>query len=124
MLIDFAADGYRLLPLAAVGDHFIFGDNNNRTLVYSLSTGRQLAHAFGTPLDVTKSGSIVAIENDAGQIGLYSVPQLEKVDDLTFPSGVVFARFSDDGTRLFVLTADQRAYTLTVSTDAKKSEGQ
>ena len=101
--------------IAAVGDRVILTDSQNRTLVYSLSTGAQLGHAFGRPLDINRDGSMVAVQNDRGDVALYSIPALERIDGLVFPAEVAFARFSDDGGKLFLLTVDQVAYTLAVN---------
>ena len=114
LLIDLGNGSLRVQSIVTVGDNIVMRDNQNRTLVYSLATGKQLGHAFGTPMEVSKDGSTVFVQNNPGEVTLYSLPQMEKRDEMTFSSRVVFARFSDDGRRLFVLTEDHTAYTIAV----------
>lgn len=101
-----------------MGDLVVYNDNRNRTLVYSLGSGTQVGHAFGTPLDVSNDGALVAVQNSAGEMTVHGLPRLERVDGWQFPSEVAFARFSDDGRKLFVLTVDHTAYTLAVGPQA------
>jgi hypothetical protein len=114
LLIDFANNSFRLLEMESAGDTVVVSDNMNRTLAYSLASGAQTGRAFGTPVALSKSGTLVVIQNSSGEVTIYSLPTLEKVGDLSFPSPVAFAQFSDDDKRLFVLTKDQHIYTLAV----------
>jgi hypothetical protein len=114
LLIDFGNDSFRLGPVVLAGGTLVVNDNRNRTLAYSLATGKKTGGAFGTPLDVAQSGSMVLVQNIPGQLTLYSLPLMQRLDDLTFPFRVTLARFQADDTRLFVLTEDQTVYVLTV----------
>ena len=114
LLIDFGNDSFRLGPVVLAGGTLVVNDNRNRTLAYSLATGKKTGGAFGAPLDVAQSGSMVLVQNVPGQLTLYSLPLMQRLDDLTFPCRVTLARFQADDTRLFVLTEDQTAYVLTV----------
>jgi Peptidase family M48 len=117
VLVDTGGNSFRIRTVDAAKDTVVIGDSRNRTLAYSLSTGKQLGHAFGTPVRLSKDGSVLLVENGAGQAILYSLPTMEKKDDLSFPSGVAFARFGDDAKRLFILTKDHTAYTLSLNTN-------
>ena len=44
-----------------------------------------------------------------------------KIDDLVFPSELVYARFSDDGKKLFILTRNQNYYLIDSEGFALKS---
>ena len=114
LLIDFGNDSFRLGPVVLAADTVIVNDNRNRTLAYSLATGKQTGGAFGTPLDVAQSGSMVLVQNVPGQLTIYSLPLMQRLDELTFPFRATLARFQAADTRLFVLTEDQTAYVLTV----------
>lgn len=112
VLVDFGRDSFRPVTIVAAGNHVVIGDNANRTLVYSLATGTTRGHAFGSPLDVATGAPLVCVQNAPGEITVHSLPALERAGEFVFPSEVVFARFSPDGKRLFVLTGDQTAYTI------------
>jgi hypothetical protein len=112
VLIDFGRDSFRPVTVFAAGGHVVIGDNANRTLVYSTETGKTLGHAFGSALDVATGPPRVCVQNAPGEISVHSLPALEKAGELVFTSEVVFARFSPDGRRLFVLTGDQTANTI------------
>jgi hypothetical protein len=124
LLVDYGNGSFRMTPLAAAGEHVIAGDTENRTLVFSLATGREVARTFGTPLAVSGDGSLVLVQNAAGETGVYSVPALEKRQDLVFPSRVRYARFGEGARVLFVLTDDQTAYTIAVGTQEPTTGGQ
>ena len=119
VLIDFGRDSFRPVTLVAAGDHIVIGDNANRTLVYSIETGKTLGHAFGSPLDVATGAPLVCVQNAPGEITVHSLPALERAGEFVFPSEVLFARFSPDGKRLFVLTGDQTAYTIDLAATTK-----
>jgi len=71
-------------------------------------------------LTAVKDGSLLLVENNPGQVTLYSIPSMEKRDELTFPARVSFARFSEDAKRVFVLTNDHTAYTLNLGATEEK----
>jgi hypothetical protein len=114
LLIDFGNDSFRFGTVVLAGDTVIVNDNRNRTLAYSLATGAQTGSAFGTPLDVARNGTMVAVQNVAGRLTIYSLPLMRRLDEVTFTSQAELARFHADDTRLFVLTGDQTAYVLKV----------
>jgi hypothetical protein len=114
LLIDFGNDGFRLGPVVLAAGTLVVNDNRNRTLAYALASGKQTGGAFGTPLDVAQRGSMVVVQNVPGKLTIYSLPLMERLDELTFPFRATLARFQADDTRLFVLTEDQTAYVLTV----------
>ena len=112
LLVNFGRGSFRADKVIAEGDRVIIGDDENRTLAYSLASGKPLGRAFGSPLDVSPGAGQVCVQNGAGEVAIYSVADMQKVDEFVFPSAVAFARFSPDGKRLFVLTKDQTAYTI------------
>jgi WD40 repeat protein len=96
----------------AAGNSVVIGDNENRILIYSLATGQQTGAGFGHSAIVSPVSGLVAVENEAGQILLCDLATMEKRDEFRFNSPVSMKRFSDDGKRLFVLTAAQTAYVI------------
>ena len=84
----------------------------NRVLVYSLADGEQKGRFFGGRPTVSKAANLLSVENERGQLIVYDLATMAKRDEFTFNSPVALTRFSPDGKRLFVLTANQTAYTL------------
>jgi hypothetical protein len=114
LLVDFGNDSFRLGSIVLAAGTLVVNDNRNRTLAYSVETGTQTGSAFGTPLDVAQRGSMVVVQNIPGQLTLYSLPLMQRLDELTFPFRATLARFQADDSQLFVLTEDQTAYVLTL----------
>jgi WD40 repeat protein len=110
LLIDTGKGSFRVTRCFTDGDWVLVGDNENRTRVYSLSTGEQKAVLFGNYSMVSTAAGILVVENEAGQIDVYDLKSLEKRNLLTFPYHISAWSFSADGKRLFVLTANQVAY--------------
>ena len=90
-------------------------DTENRTLVYSLSSGQQKAKVFGRLAAVSAVSNLLCVENGEGLMNLFDLTTFEQREQFTFPTRVSFARFSEDGKRLFVLTANQTVYLLDFS---------
>jgi WD40 repeat protein len=110
LLIDTGKGSFRITRCLAEGDWVLVGDNENRTRVYSLSTGEQKAILFGGYSMLSTAAGILVVENELGQIDVYDLKALEKRNLLTFPYNISAWSFSADGRRLFVLTANQMAY--------------
>jgi len=115
LLIETGKGSFRITQAFATADSVVVSDNQNRTLVYSLSTGEQRGKIFGTGASVAPASKLLCLENEPGRLSVYSFTSLEKLDEFTFSSPVSLTRFSGDGTMLFVLTADQTVYHLDVS---------
>ena len=112
LLVDTGKRSFQLLKPQADGDWVLVPDNENRTLVYSLSTGEKKATFFGVRSVISIAAGLLAIENESGQLDIYGLSGLEKRTQLNFPSNISLITFSGDGTRLLVLTSDQTAYIL------------
>jgi WD40 repeat protein len=110
LLIDTGKGSFRVTRTFAEGDWILVADGENRTRVYSLSTGEQKAILFGTFSTVSTAAGILLIENESGQIDVYDLKSLEKRNQLTFSYHISAWAFSADGKRLFILTANQTAY--------------
>ena len=61
---------------------------------------------------------LLCVENEVGKLAVYDLDTLEKRDELVFSSPISMLRFSLDGRRLFVLTVNQTAYVMDVSSVA------
>ncbi len=115
LLVETGKGSFRLSNVFAAGDWVIIADTQNRVLVYSLKTGELKGRVFGGFATVSVASGLLCVENESGQLTVYSLETMEKRDQFTFPTRVSLIRFSPDGKRLFVLTSNQIAYTLDVS---------
>jgi Peptidase family M48 len=115
ILVDTGKGSFRITRAYAAGDWVVAADSDNRTRLYSLSNGEEKGTFFGTQSQLSLAAATLAIQNEAGQLDVYSLPSLEKRTQLVFPSRISLQRFSADGKRLFVLTSNQTAYILDVA---------
>jgi WD40 repeat protein len=110
LLLDTGRGSFRVTRAFAEDDWVLIGDNENRTRVYSLSTGEQKGILFGTHSALSSAAGILIVENQSGQIEVYNLNTLQKRTHLTFPHPISAWSFSADGKRLLVLTANQTVY--------------
>ena len=111
LLVDTGKGSFRITRCSAQGDWVVVGDNENRTRIYSLSSGDLKGSVFGTHSIISASAEVLAVENDLGQVDVYGLSDLNKRTHLAFPYKISAWSFSGDGKQLFVLTANQIAYT-------------
>lgn len=113
---------YFSLQGAGASHHWIaLADRNNRMLVYSMSSGEEIGRFFGAHPAFSSTTDLISIENEDGHVTLYDINTGQDLDRWVFSSPVVMLEFSADGKRLFVLTADQTAYVLDVSSFAGRN---
>jgi hypothetical protein len=109
-LVNTGQYSFHLENAYAAGDWLLIADNENRTLIYSISNGELKGFVFGQRSILSSAAGYIATENGAGQLQIYGLPGLEKGSRLSFSSPIAMDRFSADGKRLFVLTSDQHFY--------------
>jgi len=118
LLIETGKGSFRIANVFAAGDYVVIADTQNRVLVYSLSTGEQKGRVFGSRAVIGgmdgQSAGLMCVENERGKLTVYDLTSLGKRDEFTFTHPVSLTTFSQDGKRLFVLTANQSAYVLNV----------
>jgi WD40 repeat protein len=110
LLSDTGKRSFGITRSYAEGDWILVGDNENRTHVFSLSTGEEKGSLFGTNALLSAAAGILLIENEQGQVDVYDLKSLEKRNHLTFHHNISGWSFSADGKRLLVLSANQRVY--------------
>jgi WD40 repeat protein len=115
LLVETGKGSFRIKSASATGDWVVITDNENRVLVYALSSGEQKGKVFGSRAALSKASNLLCVENENGQVTIYDVMTMEKRDQFIFSSPMSLASFSQDGKKLFVLTADQTAYVLDLS---------
>ena len=108
-LVETGEGSFRIRTVLADGDWLSVSDNQNRVLLYSLSSGELKHRFFGGDVTISSESNLAAIENFAGQISIYDLTTGEKINEMNFKAPVVLARFDKYGKKLFVLTSDQEA---------------
>jgi hypothetical protein len=119
VIVDTNKGSFGARDVFAGGNSVLIGDSQNRILVYSLATGEQTGKGFGHGAEVSAASGLVVVENEAGQVLLCDLATMEKRDEFRFTSPVSMKQFSNDGKRLFVLTASQMAYVIDLSGSTK-----
>jgi peptidase M48-like protein len=118
LLIETGKGSFRIASAFATGDYVVIADTQNRVLVYLLSTGEQKGRVFGGRAivgGVDGTGGLMCVENERGKLAVYDLASLEKRDEFAFAHPISLTSFSQDGKRLFVLTANQAVYVLNVN---------
>lgn len=114
-LMETGKGSFRIKNVIANGDRVAVSDSENRTLVYSLRSGEQRGKVFGREAAFSNVNNLLCVENKDGILELYDLTSFAKRQRYTFGSRVSLVRFSPDGKRMFVLTANQIVYLLDVS---------
>jgi WD40 repeat protein len=98
---------FKIVDAVATGDYFVAMDDQNRALIYSISSGKLLGHVFGSRATLSPLAGMLCVENESGQLNLYDLKTLEKRGQLSLGDRIKMVRFSGDGKRLAVVTANQ-----------------
>lgn len=110
IVIDTANGAIDIRKYMANRDWVVAYDSIGRTLVYSLKTGKCIDKIFGTPRNLSLSGTLL-VQHGAGRLALHDLSATRKTD-LTLPFSVSSTFFSRDGKKLLLLTNDQVVYTI------------
>ena len=114
-LMETGKGSFRISDVVAGRDLVLISDNQNRTIVYSLASGQQLGKVFGSRAAFSTASNLLCVESKEGVLELYDLTSFAKRQHYTFGSRVSLVRFSADGKRLLVLTANQTVYLLDIS---------
>jgi outer membrane protein assembly factor BamB len=97
-----------------VGDNLYLSSDDNRTMVYALSTGAQLRQLFGYVIALDPSSSRICMVNRRDEAVVYD-PEGRQIASFHTGSPLRFAAFQNNGTHLILLTADQKVRTMDIS---------
>lgn len=115
LLIDTGKGSFRLANVFAAEDWVVVTDTQNRVLIYSLKTGAQLGRVFGGFAAVSAQTGLLCVENETGKLAVYDLKSMEKKADYIFSNPIAMVRFNSNAPQLFVLTVNQTAYLLDMS---------
>jgi WD40 repeat protein len=119
LMVETGKGSFRIKEVFTSGDWVVVVDTENRVLIYSLVDGHQAGKVFGKRPTITVATNLLSVETEEGVLAIYDLATFEKREQFTFSSPVAMTRFSPDGKRLFVLTANQTVHHLDVSSLAK-----
>jgi hypothetical protein len=101
----------------ADGDWVVVSAAGNQVLAFSLASGAERGHFFGTHPLILGSAGVLALENDAKEVDLYDLNSQQLRRRYIFADPVSVKQLSADGKRLLVLTASQTAYLIDTSAE-------
>ena len=97
-----------------VGSNLYLSSEDNRTMVYSLSTGAQLRQFFGSVIALDAASERICTINRRDEAVVYD-PDGNEVATFRTGSPLRFATFQRSGNRLILLTADQKVRTMEIT---------
>jgi WD40 repeat protein len=92
----------------------LVADSENRML-YSLKTGEQKGGVFGDYATVSPNGKLLCVTNESGKLDLYTVADMQRIEQFVFTGSVTLVEFNEDGKKLIVLTSNQTAHVFDIS---------
>ena len=110
VLIETGEGSFRVNGGFVSGDWLTLLDSENRILFYSVKTGELKLHVFGEMAMVNPKSSIAVVQNLPGILSIEDLNVGKRIGELRFPSPIIHLKFTDDGSKLFVLTAAQEYY--------------
>ncbi len=106
-----------------VGDSLYLTSADNRTMVYSATTGAQVRQAFGNVIAVDSASGRVCTLNRRDEASVYDAAGQE-LAHFSMGRAILFAAFKDNeeghANRLILLTADQKVRTMEIASAAAK----
>lgn len=102
-----------MIGINVVGDLLYLTSEDNRTMVYTLSTRTQLRQIFGYLIAADTDSGRICLVNRRDQAIVYDA-QGRQLADFHMGSPLRFATFQSSGSRLVLLTADQKVRTMQV----------
>jgi WD40 repeat protein len=107
------------------GDWVALQVSGDRVLTYSVGSGKELGHVFGDSPAISSAGGVYAVSTGEGEVNVYGLADSQLRRAYQFPVSIAYKKFSRDGKRLFVLTRDQTAYVLDLtSTEEQPARSQ
>jgi WD40 repeat protein len=115
LLVKTNKRSFRVEDASLAGDWVAVSASGNQVLTYSLTSGEEKGHFFGTHPLLSSVSGLVAVENEARELTIYDLATSRLHSEYVFPEPISIKRFSPDGKRLFVLTVNQTVYIIDVT---------
>ncbi len=118
--VDTGKGSFTLVDAFVRADRIYFTDTSNRILVYS-NKGDLLGRYFGKLESVSPDNRLLMLETERGRLAVFDTNKRTKLQEMTFESPIGFAEFSSDAKKMYVLTRDQKLYTVNLPEMTAKS---
>jgi len=118
-VLEIPLDYEGLVGIHVVGDLLYLTGRENRTVVYSATTGAQIRQMFGTLIAADPPSGRICLTNRADEAIVYDA-QGQQLAHFNMGSPLRYAVFNSSGDRLILLTADQKVRTMEIASSAAK----
>ena len=83
VVVDTSRGSFHINEAYAAGEWLLIADNENRILVYSIADGSFKGALFGKSFTASSAAGQLAVENESGQLQIYSLPSLQRGEHIT-----------------------------------------
>lgn len=119
LTIDTGRGSFSVKRAVVSGDTVVITDNRSRTLLYSLQSGKEIAHFFGNHPVPDAALGLLLLRNEADELQVIDLKSGIRKDRLIFPAEIAATTLVNDGKKLFVLTDDQIVYWIDLTAAAQ-----
>jgi hypothetical protein len=116
MLLDSGQGSFQIRHAVAVRDSLVVSDSANRMFIYSLKDGRQVARFVGGFIAQSDKREMIAMRTNDSELHLIDAVTGNELAHRSFSAPIVTTAFDSDGTRMVVLTSDQKYRILKIGT--------
>ena len=100
-------DESSIRQIDSAGDSLVISDRRNEMTAYALADGHRIGSTFGHFVTMSEAAGLICGQNDKTRLQCFDIHTMAPRGDVQLPMDVRLGRFSDDGRRLLVVTADQ-----------------
>ena len=118
VILEIPLDYEGLQGVHSFGDSLYIDGRANRTVAYSLATGKQTRLLLGILIAVDPASGRVCVVNRRDEAMVYDSDG-HQLADFEMGSPLRFARFQSNGNRLVLMTADQKVRTMEIAAVAQ-----
>ncbi len=115
LLLETGKGSFTVFSGQSEREWLVLNDSEDRLLVYSLNDGMLRHRFFGSHAAINPRQNQLIVENFPGEVTLYSLDTGDKIAEFVVKGSVSFARFSLNGTRLFLFSDSQIGYAVDLS---------
>lgn len=76
---------------------------------------RTEGRVFGDYATVSPNGKLLCVTNESGKLDIYTVADMQRVEQFVFTGSLRLVEFNEDGKKLLVLTSNQTAHVFDIS---------
>jgi hypothetical protein len=65
--------------------------------------------------NISPNGKLLCVTNESGKLDIYTLADMQRVEQFVFTGSVTLVEFNEDGKKLIVLTSNQTAHVFDIS---------